>query len=87
MFSLQVSPDNGHDTFHMKVPHLESTTPGVSWRITWLTPSVNAPSVGTVVVFVFGETADTWSRYRTGLACNSICHYFCVLSDGGTPGR
>lgn len=35
------------------------TTPGVSYRATWDSPSVNAPNLADPVVFVLSETAVT----------------------------
>lgn len=39
--------------------YLGLTTPGVSNRTTCLVPCVHAPSIGTLVVLVFLETAET----------------------------
>ena len=41
------------------VAYLGLTTPGVSNRTTCFAPSVQAPSMGTLVVLVLGDTADT----------------------------
>ena len=46
------------------------TTPGVSYRATWESPSVNAPNLGDPVVFVLAETAVTcMSVDIEGYAC------------------
>lgn len=57
--TLAVVADMASMIVSLSRAYLGLTTPGVSNRTTCLVSSVHAPSIGTLVVLVFLETAET----------------------------